>query len=103
MPVYTYKRVMSINRDCLIILCKEKIVSISFADCVRNYAKEMGDQNQGIGTRDVTKLQFTFYTDPKTIIVWKKPRFFQFWRSYKKFIQLQKAIKLLGYQTLDLS
>lgn len=78
MPVYTYKKVVSISRDRLVILCKEKTVSISFADCIHNYAKEMGSQTQGIGTRDVTELKFTFYTNPKTIIVWIKPKFFRF-------------------------
>lgn len=77
-PVYTYKKVVSISRNRLVILCKEKTVSISFADCIHNYAKEMGSQTQGIGTRDVTELKFTFYTNPKTVIVWKKPEFFRF-------------------------
>ena len=105
MPVYTYKKVVSISRNRLVILCKEKTVSISFADCIHNYAKEMGSQTQGIGTRDVTELKFTFYTNPKTIIVWKKPKFFPFWRShsYKQFLRLQKAIHILGHQTFDQS
>lgn len=103
MPVYTYKKVVSISRERLVILCKEKTVSILFADCIHNYAKEMGSQTQGIGTRDVTELKFTFYTNPKTVIVWKKPEFFPFWRShsYKQFHQLQKAIHILGYQIFD--
>lgn len=105
MPVYTYKKVVSISRDRLVILCKEKTVSISFADCIHNYAKEMDSQTQGIGTRCVTELKFTFYTNPKTVIVWKKPRFVPFWRvrARKQFIRLQKAMKLLGYRTFDLS
>ncbi len=105
MPVYTYKKVLSINRDRLVLLCKETTVSISFADCIRNYAEERGHQNQGIGTRDITELTFTFYTNPKTVIVFKTSKLFPFWRSRscKQFFRLQKAIQILGYQTFDLS
>lgn len=39
MPVYTYKKVVSISRNRLVIRCKEKTVSISFADCIHNLQK----------------------------------------------------------------
>lgn len=104
-PGYTYKKVISMTHDRLVLGCKEKTVSISFAECIQNYANEMGSQSQGIGTRNITELKFTFYTNPKTVIVWKRPRFVPFWRvrARKQFIQLQKAMKLLGYRTFDLS
>ena len=47
MPVYTYKKVVSISRDRLVILCKEKTVSISFADvsCIHGLCLSAGDNS----------------------------------------------------------
>lgn len=105
MPAYTYKKLISIHRDHLVIQCKEKIISIPLAECVQNYGKETESPNLCVGTRDITKLKFTFYTNPKTEIFLKKPTFFPFgWYGLsQKFRQLQNAIVKAGYRTFDLS
>ena len=80
---------------------------ISFEECVKNYANENSLENSRcVATRDITKLTFTFYTQPKIRVVFKK-HFFKDLVSGKsavsKFLELQKAINKYGYTSYDLS
>ena len=50
---------------------------INFEECAKNYDKENSLENSRcVATRDITKPAFTFYTLPKTVVVFKK-RFFK--------------------------
>ena len=80
---------------------------INFEECAKNYAKENSLENSRcVATRDITKLTFTFYTQPKIGLVFKK-HFFKDLVSGKsavsKFLELQKAINKYGFTSYDLS
>lgn len=100
-------KLLDVSEQGIVIECGKEEVSISFADCVKNFSTETG---KGSGTcvaaRDVTELTFTFYTDPKTIVSVKKG-FFQTLltgkTAYERFSELRKAIEKAGYSSYDLS
>ena len=48
-------------------------VEICFDECAKNYANENSlEKSRCVATRDISKLTFTFYTNPKTKVVFKK-------------------------------
>ena len=85
---------------------KEKIY-ISFDDCIKNFSLEKGKEFcKCVATRDITTLTFTFYTQPKTNVVFKR-NFLKDLIAGKsavsKFLDMQKAIVEVGYTSYDLS
>ena len=82
-------------------------VVIRFEECARNYAREKALQtSRCIAERDITKLTFVFYTEPKLRAGFKK-RFFRELlpgqTAARKFRKLQKAIENYGYTSYDAS
>ena len=83
----------------------EKIY-IDFDRCAKNFSLEKGKVCKCVATRDVTKLAFTFYTSPRTCIIFKR----SFLKDLitgksaaRKFSDMQKAIVEAGYTSYDLS
>lgn len=59
-----------------------------------------------MATRDITTLSFTFYTQPKTNLVFKRSFLKDLIAgksAVSKFFDLQKAIVEVGYTSYDLS
>ena len=82
-------------------------IRILFDDCAQNYANENSlKKSKCVATRDVSTLTFSFYTIPRTKIVFKKhliKDLFAGKSAVNKFFNLQKAISQLGYTSYDLS
>lgn len=102
-----YTQIESINKDGLTVKNGNKFVFISFEECAKNYALENSlKKSRCVAERDITKLIFIFYTEPKIRLTFKK-RFFIDWLPFKhatsEFRELQKAIISYGYTTYDLS
>lgn len=81
-------------------------VYIDFDDCTKNFSLENGKVCKCVATRDITKLSFTFYTYPKTNIIFKR----NFLKDLivgksatSKFLDMQKAIVVAGYTSYDVS
>ncbi len=103
--VFSEKDVAEIT-DQGITLSNEK--TISFADCVKNYA--LYNDTKGlpiIGERDITDLSFMFYSSPRIVMIkfLKKPWLVELFSTsvYQRFHNLQKQINSFGYITRDLS
>lgn len=99
--------VLDINPSGITIKNKNSEIFVCFEECARNYANEKSlEANKCIATRNITKLTFTFYTDPKSKVVFKK-HFIRDLLSGKsavsRFLELQKAINKYGYTSYDLS
>ena len=96
-----------INRSGITVKNGKTDIKICFDECAKNFDKENSLENSRcVATRDITKLTFTFYTQPKIRVVFKK-HFFKDLVSGKsavsKFLELQKAINKCGYTSYDLS
>ncbi len=82
-------------------------ICIYFEECAKNYAIEKSlETSKCVATRNITTLTFTFYTVPKTKIIFKK-HFLKDLLLGKsaigQFIRLQNAISQAGYTSYDLS
>ena len=102
-----YFDVVNINRLGITVTKGKTDINIYFNECAKNYANENHLENSRcVATRDVTKLTFTFYTIPKSKIVFKKHFFkdlFSGKSAVSKFLELQKTINEYGYTSYDLS
>ena len=83
-------------------------MQIIFSECKYNYASEnLLPESNCVATRDVTVPVFTFYSNPKIEVIFKKKsfliNFFSKKTWYLKFFELQKTIQRYGYTTYDLS
>ena len=84
-------------------------VFIDFSACAKNF-KEANPQSSGkcVREREITDWSFTFYTDPKPIMIKFLPRnklieFFSPNDTLKRFHSLQNKITAFGYTTYDLT
>lgn len=82
--------------------------TISFAECIKNYAKY--NETKGypiIGEREITGLSFTLYSSPKIVMIKfiKKPWINELFSTSAvyRFMNLQKQINSFGFDTFDLS
>lgn len=99
--------VIDVAKEGITLKTAKENIYISFDDCVKNFSSENGREFcKCVATRDITTLSFTFYTQPKTNLVFKKS-FLKDLISGKsavsKFFDLQKAIVEVGYTSYDLS
>lgn len=98
---------MEMNHAGLTLKHKSANVFINFAQCAENFANEKAlEINNCVATRDITKLTFTFYTNPKIKMVFKKnflKALFSGKSAVRKFLDLQKAMNSFGYTSYDLS
>lgn len=100
-------KVIAVNEEGLVLQSKKELISISFADCASNQAIENSSRiSTCVAIRDITRLSFTFSSQPKTIVVFKKS-FFMYLLTGKsavrRFIELQNAIIEAGYTSYDIS
>lgn len=94
-------------KDGVILEYKKNNIYIKFDDCAKNFAAENGIEScKCVATRDITTLTFTFYTQPKTKIIFKKFS----WKNLitgrtavGRFFDLEKRISQVGYTSYDLS
>lgn len=99
-------KVIDITKKGITLESAGEKIYIDFGDCARNFSAEKGGNCKCVATRDITKLSFTFYTSPKTNIIFKR-NFLKGILSGKsvtnKFLDIQKAIVEAGYTSYDLS
>lgn len=102
-----FRNVIDVTENMIILESPKKRVPIYFSDCVKNYSLENGNNfRKCVATRDITKLTFTFYTQPKTKVVFKKSflnNLITGKSAQRKFFDLQKLIAEAGYTSYDLS
>ena len=99
--------IMKIEATGLTLKYKGAPLFVCFEDCAKNYACENGlEKSRCIAVRDITKLTFMFFTEPKTYLVFKK----SFWKALmtgksaaQRFMELQKKILQYRYTSFDLS
>mgnify|MGYP006867761560 FL=1 len=100
-------KVSDITQDGIILEFKKNKIHINFDDCAKNFATENNIKcNKCVATRDITKLSFTFYTYPKTKLVFKRYSLSNIIggnSAISKFFDLQKAIVEAGYTSYDFS
>lgn len=103
MKCIIYHNVISVSERGLSLGCKKNSIDINFEECAKNYATEFNLKvSKCVATRDIATLSFTFYTQPKTKVVFKK-RFTWNKSGVSNFFKLQKAIINAGYTSYDLS
>ena len=99
--------IVNMNRSGITVKSGKTDMKICFEECVKNYANENFLENSRcVATRDITKLTFTFYTQPKIRVVFKKHFFkdlFSGKSAIRRFLELQEAINRYGYTSYDLS
>ena len=99
--------ILSVAEDGIVLKYKKNKIYINFKDCAKNYAAEKNAEfGKCIASRNITKLSFTFYTQPKTTVVFKKNLLKDLIvgkSAVSKFHDLQKAIVKAGYTSYDLS
>lgn len=95
--------------DCKGVLLKHKNIEqyVCFADCADSFSREHALENSNcVAVRDVRKLSFLFYSNPKAKVVFKR-KFIKDLISGRlpinRFFSLQKAIIEAGYTSYDLS
>ena len=98
---------IDVTKEGITLESAKERVYISFDDCVKNFSLEKGNEFcKCVATRDITTLSFTFYTQPKTNVIFKR-NFFKDLIAGKsavsKFLDMQKAIVKVGYKSYDLS
>ena len=82
---------------------------IDFSACVQNFQKAYPNYNgRCVGERDITEWSFTFYSNPKPILIQfiAKNRLMEFFsanNTMKRFHSFQFQIYKLGYTTFDMS
>lgn len=100
-------KVIDITKAGITLATAREKIFIDFDDCVKNFSLENGKEScKCVATRDITTLSFTFYTQPKTNVVFKRSLFKNLIAGkpdVNRFLDLQKAITGVGYTTYDLS
>ena len=107
MNIVVCHKLIDITKTGLTLECAKEKLHISFCDCAKNFSLEKGRKfNTCVATRDITTLSFVFYTQPKTIVVFKR-KFLKDLIPGKsataRFLEMQKAIIKAGYTSYDLS
>ena len=99
-------KVIDVTKEGITLESDVEKIYIDFNDCVKNFSLEKGEICKCVATRDITTLSFTFYTRPKTNVVFKRSFFKELIvgkSATSKFLDLQKAIVEAGYTSYDLS
>lgn len=99
--------VVGCEKDGVIVKSNNKSFLIALNECAKNYAKENSlSSSKCVATRNITMHLFTFYTNPKTMVVFKKNFFKELFTqdtATSRFHKLQKLINERGYHSYDLS
>lgn len=100
------RKVIDVTKKGITLDSAGEKIYIDFDDCVKNFSLEKGKVCKCVATRDITKLSFTFYTHPKTNIIFKRcflKDLIAGKSAASKFLDMQKAIVEAGYTSYDLS
>lgn len=104
--VICYK-VIEVDCEGITLEYNNSDVRVNFQDCVKNSAMEnILETSMCVATRDITELSFTFYTIPKTKIIFKKNFLIDIFSRKKatnRFFELKNKINQFGYTSYDLS
>lgn len=99
--------VIDVTENGILLESQKDRIFINFEDCAKSFSSEKGSKfGKCVATRDITTLSFTFYTQPKTRVVFKKHFFKDIVvanSALKRFQELQKAIVKVGYTSYDLT
>ena len=98
--------VIDVTKEGITLESAGEKIYIDFDDCVKNFSLEKGKVSKCVATRDITTLSFTFYTQPKTNVVFKRnflKDLIEGKSPVSKFLDMQKAIVEVGYTSYDLS
>ena len=100
-------KILDVTSDGMIFVSKKETLFINFPECANNFSSEHGT-NSGmcVAIRDIATLSFTFFTQPKTKVIFKKRLLRDFVigkPAVVRFLDLQKAIFKVGYTSYDLS
>lgn len=99
--------VIDVKKEGITIESAGAKIYIDFDECVKNFSLENGSEFCNcVATRDITKLSFTFYTQPKTHVVFRKSFLKDLIAgksAVSKFLYMQRAIVEVGYTSYDLS
>lgn len=102
-----YSEIINISSTGITLKHKGSNIFVSFKECTKNYAKQNSlETSKCVAVRDITSLTFTFYTNPKIKLVFKKNFFknlFSGKSAVSKFLDLERAIKNFGFTSYDLS
>ena len=99
-------KVIDVTKKGITLQSASEKICIDFDDCAKNFSLEKGNVCKCVAVRDITKLSFTFYTSPRTNIIFKKSFFKDLIAgksAMSKFLDMQKAIVEAGYTSYDLS
>lgn len=99
-------KVIAVTKEGITLESARKKIYIDFNDCAKNFSSEKGKDCKCVATRDITTVSFTFYTQPKTKVVFKSSFFKKLIAgksSTDKFSDMQKAIAEVGYTRYDIS
>lgn len=108
MDTFFIDEIVSISPQGILCRSDEKEVIIRFDECVKNFLIDYPvSSGKCVATSDILKGVYTFYTEPKTVIMVKgiKRRFFS-WKWAKRvqqFVDLKKKISQQGFTTFDLT
>ena len=100
------RKVIDVTQKGVTLECNGEKLYIDFNDCVKNFSLEKREKSQCVATRDITTLSFTFYTHPKTKVIFKRNVFNDIIMgktAKSKFFDMQKSIIEAGYTSYDLS
>lgn len=99
--------IVNINSTGITLKHKTANIFVSFEECAKNYANQnFLETSKCVAVRDITNLTFTFYTNPKVKMVFKKSFFknlFSGKSAVRRFLDLQKSIRNFGFTSYDLS
>ena len=102
-----YPREIRIIGNKLIFKSKNENICIDLDECSQNFAKlHLLEKSICVATRDVTKLEYTFFTNPNIKVTFKKVFLLNilcFHYSLKKFQHMNKIILEAGYSSYDLT
>lgn len=103
---FSEKEIAEINQESIVL--KNGMV-INFAVCVENF-KKVKPESSGrcVGEREITDLSFTFYADPRPIMIQFIPRnklveLFLSNNTVMRFYAFQRKIYDFGYVTYDMT
>ena len=99
--------IIDVTKEGITLKSARENIHIRFDDCAKNFSLEKGKEFcKCVATRNITALSFTFYTQPKTNVVFKRSIFKDIITgksAVSKFLDMQKAIVEAGYTSYDLS
>jgi hypothetical protein len=105
---YPFESITNLTHDGFTVSDNTGAIRVIFRDCNKFYVAETNAANSRcVGTRDVSRLVFTFCGDPEVSITCKKPgvwkRLFSRENGAAQFHDFQKKIEGFGYTTMDLT